>query len=440
MSYSDQFSDEYIADADTEIDVDEFKLKQNPIDAFIENKRPKNDQKTIDRKIRSLREYEAFLYHELDEHVCNASESDIAKFNQHLKGERDRDRYYHITDWRGQKSDELGELKECGEAHRHTMLVRIRAFYSWLDDMGIVSVNPVKTFLENVPDEEFDLTPPDRRRIELHEMREFLDWIDEPLARCVVLTFLKTGIRLGELLNIDLSCLHLGGVDGGTHPLYQSILDRHDVELQSDIKQKPDTLYIYSKADLKNKNRRRSNKRKKQEGTVIPLDSELKTALFEYLLARRFPKMDMEDVPLFTSTSAGTFVRLTKSALYTLITSNNTGADDGVLGRYGWYKPGADTEDNVTVHYLRHYFSDNHKHNHGVHHEWMPIGVISYIRGDTDESVMAEGIESQSSALMENYSHSDWRNWKRNIRDPYLDSIYRFNVYDEVIPALGDKQ
>lgn len=439
MSYSEKFSDEYIQSADTDLDIDEFEVKKNPIDQYISRKRQKNDEKTVNRKLRSLSELEAFLYHEFNEHICNASEKHIDAFNQHLKGERDRDKHYHIKHTsRGKHSDELGWIDDCGERHRHTHIVRCRVFYGWLKRRGVVSVNPAKGWLESAEDE-FDLTPPDRKRIELHEMRDFVQWIDDPLPRAIVLTFLKTGVRLGELLNIDLSCLHIADASGETHPLYKSILNKYDVKLRSDIEHKPDTLYIYSNSDLKDKNRRRSNKRKKDEGTVIPLDNELKTALIEYLLARQHPKEGMDDIPLFTNTSESEYSRLTKSSLYALITARSGDSPDGVLKRYGWYEEGEDTENNVTVHYLRHYFSDNHKHNHGVHHDWMPIGVISYIRGDTDESALAEDIDSQSSALQENYSHSDWRNWKKHVREPYLNAIYKFNVYDEVIPAMGDR-
>jgi integrase len=212
------------------------------------------------------------------------------------------------------------------------------------------------------------------------------------------------------------------------------------VTLESEIRNKPDTIYIYpsfSKGDIvEGEVRKQGNKRKKDEGTVIPLDSELKTALIEYLLTRRPADRHDTAFPLFTKTScSGQNDRMNKNSLYNMLTKSGSGT--GILFEYGWYKIGADTEDNVTLHYFRHYFSDNHKHNHGVHLDHMPMGVIAYIRGDTDDSAVTGG-DSQDAALHKNYSHDDWMNWKRNVRKPYLDSIYKFGVYEDTIPAAGE--
>jgi hypothetical protein len=92
------------------------------------------------------------------------------------------------------------------------------------------------------------------------------------------------------------------------------------------------------------------------------------------------------------------------------------------------------------MHYFRHFFTDNLKHNHGVYRGWMPTGVIAYIRGDVDKSAVVGSERSESTARENTYSHSDWRNWALNVEAPYLNNIYKFGVYDETLPRQDPKE
>jgi integrase len=440
-SISDQFTEEELREADTTTSVDEVALKSNAISEFIDTKleRGRQDQ-MVQRQEARLREFEAFVYWIDQAHVCMIDDGHVVEFNDHLKHS---DRYLIITGPRGDGPAEL----DISDVTRHTILGTLVNFYNFLKkEKGVVSNNPAQQALRSFPEDEFDLTPPDRPRIEMDEMREFLEWLDTPFERAVILTLLKTGVRIGELINIDLRCVHLGDGTGNTHPLYQRLLDRYDVDLISEVRSKPDTMFVYTKfnkeTEIREEIRKRGNKRKDEQGSVIPIDDELKTALLEYLLTRNPPlEHDRRDtaIPLFTKPgNRGTLDRLTYGSVRGQF--GEVSSADGVLAEYGWYEEGAPTEENVFMHYFRHYFTDNHKHNHGVYRGWMPAGVIAYIRGDVDKSATVGSERRESTARENTYSHDDWRNYKINIEQPYLDNVYEFGLYDQTVPRREPRE
>lgn len=438
MSLGDQFSEEELREADTDTSADPLEIKSAPIQKFIENKLAGGRERgNVQNQESCLREFEAFIYWTDAAHVCMADDSHVKKFNDWLKhGER----YLTITS----SNPHLTGTKEIdlSDISRHTFLTTLVEFYNFLvNTKGVVSKNPAALAMRGFSDDEFDLSPPDRPRIEIHEMREFVQSLDTPLERAVILIVLKTGVRIGEMLNIDLQCVHIADGEGNIHPVYQRILNRYDVSLTSEVRNKPDSIYIYKKfnkgTEIEGEVRGRGNKRQDEDGSVIPVDDELKTALLEYLLTRN-PPLEHYDrgtaIPLFTKQgNHGPLDRMTYSSVRAQFGNSRGGDAVGTLAEYGWYEEGADTEDNVFMHYFRHYFTDNMKHNHGVYRGWMPTGVIAYIRGDVDKSATV-GSERQSTARENTYSHSDWRNWKINVEAPYLNNIYKFEVYDQTVP------
>lgn len=431
---SEQFTDGELREADTDTSVDELAVKSNPISEFINDKRVRNRQEAmVEHQESTLREFEAFVYWIDRNHVCMIDDSHVVEFNDFLKT---ADKYLTRT---YPSREGLIEL-DISDITRHGILTVLVDFYNFLKkEKGVITTNPAQQALRGFPEDEFDLAPPDRPRIEMEEMREFLAWLDTPFERAVILTLLKTGVRIGELINIDLRCVHIGNGDGGTHPFWQSTLDRYEVSMRSEVRDKPDSMYIYTHfnedTEKLNEIRKRGNKRKDDDGSVIPLDDELKTALVEYLLTRNPPhnheKQDTA-IPLFCKPSNGGLERLTYASVRSQFGTSSTSS--GTLAEYGWYEEGADTEDNVFMHYFRHYFTDNLKHNHGVYRGWMPTGVIAYLRGDVDKSATVGSERSESTARENTYSHSDWRNWAINVEKPYLNNIYKFGVYDQTLP------
>lgn len=431
---SEQFTDEELREADTDTSVDELAVKSEPISEFINNKLVRNRQETtVGYQESTLREFEAFVYWIDRAHVCMIDDSHVVEFNDFLKT---ADKYLTRT---YPNREGLLEL-DISDITRHDVLTVLVDFYNFLKkEKGVITTNPAQQALRGFPEDEFDLAPPGRPRIEMEEMKGFLAWLDTPFELAVILTLLKTGVRIGELINIDLRCVHIGDGDGETHPFWQSVLDRYEVSMRSEVRDKPDSMYIYThfneNTEKMNEIRKRGNKRKDDDGSVIPLDDELKTALVEYLLTRNPPhnheKQDTA-IPLFCKPSNGGLERLTYGSVRSQFGTINTSS--GTLAEYGWYEEGADTEDNVFMHYFRHYFTDNLKHNHGVYRGWMPTGVIAYLRGDVDKSATVGSERSESTARENTYSHSDWRNWAINVEKPYLNNIYKFGVYDQTLP------
>lgn len=407
------WGEEELQDMDTGTSADEIQLKRAPIQQYVARKRRYGKEKRyVDTIETVLREYEAFLYVQFEEHVCNIDDTHIAEFNDYL---RSSDRYYTITD---PNSDEFKQI-DLSDRTRHDYLRELVGFYNWLvDDEGVLSQNPAKKALNDLPESEFDLSPPGRPHIEVVEMRDFLQWLPSPLHRAVSLFMLKTGARLGEMVNVDLCCLNL------SHPLYEVLLDKRGIALHSAVDSHSDAVYFdggfQSGAKVRGEPRREGSKRQRDSGTVVPVDRELKTALLEYLLTRRTAYHHSPQArPLFLNLQeGGDNDRLTQQTTYGLLTKN--GSVTGALYDYGWWDHGLSTEEKVTPHYFRHYFTHNHRHNQGVHRGYMPEGVIAYVRGD------AAGGDS---AREKTYRHDDWNTWERYIKDPYLEGIYQFGLY-----------
>lgn len=408
-----QWPDEQLERMDTSSSANELQLKRTPIQQYIDRKRKYGKEEKYVRAIETvLREYEAFLYTEFEEHVCNVDDSHIAGFNDHL---RSSNHYHTVTKL---NSDELKEIN-LNDRTRHDYLRELVGFYNWLvDDEGILSHNPAKKALKDLPDSEFDLSPPGRPHIEMVEMRDFLRSLPSPLHRAVVLFMLKTGVRLGEMVNVDLSCLSL------EHPFYKFLLDERGITLHNQIKAYPDAVFLdggfQAGSKIRGEVRSEGSKRQRESGTVIPIDNELKNALLEYILTRRRADSHPTQArPLFLNLQEGGHNdRLTQQTTYGLLTKN--GNVTGALYEYGWWDHGLSTEEKVTPHYFRHYFTHNHRHNQGVHHGYMPEGVIAYVRGDVPEG---DSVREQT------YRHADWNVWERYVKEPYIHGIYQFGLY-----------
>ncbi|MCU4719073.1 hypothetical protein [Halapricum hydrolyticum] len=162
-------------------------------------------------------------------------------------------------------------------------------FYKKLLDKNAIGTNPVDSKLSEER-EERDWGSPDRPFIPFDHMQRFLGWLDTPFARAFFLTGLKTASRAGETVNVDIRCCHID------HPIFWHFVEKYDITLDPRIRDKPDSMLIYeefNKGDeIPNENisgsessgeiRNTGNKRKEEGGSVIPIDSELKTALIEY--------------------------------------------------------------------------------------------------------------------------------------------------------------
>ena len=407
------WSDDELLAMDTSTSADELAIKRRPVGVYIDRLETYGKEASYITKTEGiLREYQAFLAAEFDEHPCNIDDTHVVAFNEHLKGNL-REHYYAIG-----AGDGRPDRIDVSDRTRYDYLRRLATYYNWLvESAQIVSANPARTAMDDLPDVETPSSSPSRPKIDLDEMRSFVDWLGTPRQRAFILTLLKTGARLGEVVNIDLCCLTLD------HPVYESFLEERGVDLLPAVRDRRDALYLepgyQAGTEVRGEVREAGVKRQRESGTIVPVDAELKTALLEYLLARRpAVQHSAQACPLFTKSQRGDRNRLTSSAVSQMLTGSN--AYEGILQRYGWWEPGARTSEKVTAHYFRHYFTHNHRLGGGVYDDHMPDQLIAYIRGDTPDG---------TSARDRVYRHGDWDDWERSVREPYLDAIYQFGTY-----------
>ncbi|MFC7236285.1 tyrosine-type recombinase/integrase [Halosegnis marinus] len=258
----------------------------------------------------------------------------------------------------------------------------LHRFYAYMTQVGVFDRNPMTLVLEEM-DESID-TDPARREVMLPEMRSFVGGIAHPLDRALVVTLLKTGMRVGELCNLDLRDLFLEDSE---------VADAYETAHRGALDGRPDSIYVDSAptrgVETNGEERTESNKRKR--ATVVPVDSELKRVLKRWLAVRPDARSPAE--PLFCSTSEWGR-RLTIGMVGQTVT--------GHAEANGWYRAGGGAEENVTPHYFRHFFTTHLRDRTGDR------GVVKYLRGDV------------ASDIIDTYTH----NWGGKVRETYEENIY----------------
>jgi integrase len=262
-----------------------------------------------------------------------------------------------------------------------TYAAYLHRFYAYMTQVGAFDANPMALVMEEL-DEQID-PDPTRREISVPQMRSFLAQITHPLERAVVLTLLKTGIRVGELCNLDLRDLTLDRDVG-----------EYDLGARAQLDGRPDSVFVPSEPSVgevyNGEERTASNKRKR--ATVIPVDEELSETLLQWLAVRPDTPSDAE--PLFVGTASGWGERLTPEQVQRLVREHARDA--------GWYEDGAGVTENVTPHYFRHFFTTHLRERTGDR------GVVKYLRGDV------------ASDIIDTYTH----NWGGQVRETYEEHVY----------------
>ena len=309
---------------------------------------------------RVLREFETFLEEETEPiSLAEASHRDCMTY---------------VHELRGTKSDSTVA----------TYASYLHRFYAYMTQVGAFEANPMTLVMEEM-DESID-TDPARREISVDEMRGFVADVTHPLERAVVCTLLKTGMRVGELCNLDLRDVHLDDDF--------SDLARPRVQIES----RPDTLFVSAEpsrgAVVNGEERTASNKRKRD--TTIPVDAELRRAIRQWLAIRPDPRSSGN--PLFVSTRSGWGKRLTPDMVHHFVETH--------AREWGWYRDGGGAAENVTPHYFRHFFTTHLRDRTGNR------GVVKYLRGDVAQDII------------DTYTHD----WGDRIRNVYLTNIYTLDI------------
>ena len=415
------------------------------------------------------------------------TENVVRRFEQHLLEEIAPKTEVNIKDIRDAVKDDVRSFRDhnlkpdsaLSNSTIVTYLSNLSRFYRALNEHNAFAGNPVTVPIKEFKDNhDIDV---DRPYIPFYRMQQFLNWLTYPFSRAFWLCGLKHGTRISEVINIDLRCLHLD------HPIFWQIIDEHDVQMDPRIRDKPDTLLIYegfnTGDEIPNKDTpgpetqgeirdsSGGNKRKEKGGSILPVDSELKTALIEYLLVRP-PTYNNVVNPVFVLTGASTTRRASQDAIIQRLWSKDSYTDsiqhfaaaeeleecptcggdvveenlasgDKTGRRFRcreckvehwrsiYWDSGLDMPQKVTFHQARHYFTNAHEpRKSGLHDGSIPDKVRKKrIRGDSNQDGDTEDVT---------YSDASYEQYNEDVRKPYLNGIYKFNIYDMVIPAVGE--
>ena len=344
---------------------------------------------------------------EVDDRRVESVEDPIEYFLQdivfHGRSERTRDAYErvlrgferHLADEWGIDRPGAAGQRECmawvhslrGEHAPSTIATYasyLHRFYAYMTQVGAFDSNPMTLVMAEMT--ETIETDPVRREISIKGMRTFLADVTHPLDRAVILTLLKTGIRVGELVNLDVRDLRIDDED---------VEAAYDLSGRPQLAERPNSLFVASdiaRGDVVNgEERTASNKRKR--ATVIPVDDELRRALVGWLAIR--PDALSPAEPLFLSTSDRWGERLTTPMVRAIVKKH--------AAEMNWYRAGGSAEENVTPHYFRHFFTTYLRDRAGDR------GIVKYLRGDVADDII------------DTYTH----NWGDRVRDTYERRIYR---------------
>jgi integrase/recombinase XerC len=273
--------------------------------------------------------------------------------------------------------------KNLAQSTVATYAAYLYRFYSYMTQVGAFESNPMALVTEEM-DETIEKNP-ERRDISLSTMRQFVAEIAHPLDRAVVVTLLKTGVRVGELCNLDLRDIALAD---------EEIRTEYTLGNRGQLDERVDSLFVASDIArgevINGEERRAANKRKR--ATVVPVDDELRATFKQWLAIRPDPISPAK--PLFCSTGDDWGERLTPSMVRSLVTKH--------ARTKGWHRTSGDATENVTPHYFRHFFTTYLRDRTGDR------GIVKYLRGDVADDII------------DTYTH----NWGGRVRERYTANIY----------------
>ena len=331
---------------------------EDPIGYFVEDLTYHGKtERTREAYERVLRRFESFL--EADASVGGATHRDCMAFVHSLRG-------------------------TVADSTVATYAAYLNRFYGYMTEVGAFDGNPMTLVIEEM-DETVDKDPA-RRDVSIPAMRSFVAGVPHPLHRALVVTLLKTGMRVGELCNLDLRDLSVSDAElDGAYALGG----------RPALAERPDSLYVTADAavgeELNGEVRTAANKRKRE--TVIPVDDELRRTLKRWLAVR--PDASSSAEPLFVGTAEGWGERLEPQAVRHVV--------ERYAREEGWYRTGGGADENVTPHYFRHFFTTHLRDRTGDR------GVVKYLRGDVADDVI------------DTYTH----NWGDQVRGTYEANVYQ---------------
>lgn len=228
------------------------------------------------------------------------------------------------------------------------------------------TTNPMALVMEEM-EEGIDKNPR-RRELDVGDIVRFLESVNHPRDRCMLLVLFKTGIRAGELANLTLDDVSLD----------PELDDRYGTGGNALLNAR--SLYVASDVP--------GNKRERD--TLIPLDDEVVREIERWLRVRP----DGDSDALFVSLSPASSGGLSPESVARIMRKYTR--------EHGWWSPDDDLRRNVTPHYCRHFFTTYLRDASG------DDALVKYLRGD----VGGDAIET--------YTHQ----WGDTVRENYEEYIY----------------
>lgn len=344
--------------------------RDDEIAAYMSKRKSSVRQKTWRQHGTALRHFRDFI-DERDLNPGDLNDDDADDFVQYLKT------LDSINDQSAKSY--LGRV-----SHMYDYAIRRRRSEEFED----IDYNPIAIVIEDETFEEDNTT--ERREIGHRAMREAVQSIHHPQLLCIILLLLKTGMRAGELANLDMRDVHLD----------HHWAKEHFPECREKLKNRPDTLYIAPSSEMEIgdvvNGEERKDPNKRSRGTYVPIDKELKSVMLLWLAIR--PRSRSPADPFLTLLIGGRTTipgdRLRSNYIYEKVTDWTEDV--------GWWSSDENLETNVTPHYFRHYFRTMMGRQAGDEL------LVKYLRGDSGEA-------------MDDYMHY----WGSNVREPYLNTIYK---------------
>ncbi|WP_049970698.1 tyrosine-type recombinase/integrase [Haladaptatus cibarius] len=327
------------------------------------------------------------LYHGKSERTRNAYKRVLRRFETFLTDRDENPSGRSVAPEAATQRDCMAWIHTLRGDHAESTIATyasyLHRFYGYMTQVGAFESNPMALVVEEMH-ESIDKDPM-RREISVMGMQKFVSAVTHPLERAVFFTLLKTGMRVGEVSNLDLRDVNLADEDARA---------AYSLGERPQLDGRPDSIFVASDAVrgqvINGEERTASNKRKRE--TIVPVDGELRRVLVRWLAIR--PDAQSPAEPLFVSTSGDWGTRLTPKMIRNIVERH--------ARERGWYRTGGGAEENVTPHYFRHFFTTHLRDRTGDR------GIVKYLRGDV------------ASDIIDTYTH----NWGDRVREVYEANIY----------------
>jgi integrase len=319
--------------------------------------------------------------------------------------------------FRGQKGYQLSDIGKneaiewCNWLKREVSQSTGELYVMWIDSLVQylmntpaieTNTNPFQQALNTDPFSYDDETS--KIEIPLPELRRAIQKIDRPRKLFLVVTYLKTGLRLSELFNLDERDVNID------HPISEE-LDPPRKKLNG----KPNSLYVDSSVSEGEKHngevRRHGNKPNSYR--TIPLDEETVEVFAWYLAGRTAPNSPAN--PILTGNSGG------GHQLGSRLQKPGVGREFREWAEENNWPTGKDG--GMSAHWCRHWFTTVLRTR--IDPEEVPIGspkeYVQGLRGDTADDVI------------ETYTQ-DWDNEGKSYQEIYRDNIpklLKINSFEE---------